>query len=209
MADVFRSFFGLFVSWWGAFLLGALDSSLLFFMPYGIDALVIILAARNEELFWLYPFAAAAGSVVGAAVTFSIGRKVGEVGLERLVPKRRLERIRSRINGSGATPAVAFAVPAIMPPPFPLTPFVLTCGALNVDLWRFLAVFGAVRLIRFGAEAVLATIYGRGILRILESDAFRIVISVFIAIAVIGTIVTIVMLWRRTRVPMHAAPGST
>lgn len=209
MADLFRSFFGLLVSWWGAFLLGALDSSMLFFMPYGIDALVIILAARDEELFWLYPLLATAGSVVGAAVTFWIGRKLGEVGLERLVPKRRLERIRSRINGSGATPAVALAVPAIMPPPFPLTPFVLSCGALNVDLWRFLGIFGAARLIRFGIEAVLATIYGRGILRILESDTFQIVVAVFIAIAVVGTLVTIVMLWRKTHVSMQPAPRST
>lgn len=198
MADLFRSFFGLFVSWWGVFVLGALDSSMLFFMPYGIDALVIILAARDDELFWLYPLLATAGSVVGAAATFWIGRKLGEVGLERLVPKRRLERIRSRISGSGTAPAVAFAVPAMMPPPFPLTPFVLTCGALNVELWRFLSVFGAVRLIRFGAEAVLATLYGRRILRILESDAFQIVISGFIVIAVVGTIVTMVMLWKKT-----------
>jgi membrane protein YqaA with SNARE-associated domain len=209
LADPFRSFFGLLVSWWGALLLGALDSSMLFFMPYGIDALVVILAARDEELFWLYPLLATAGSVVGAAVTFWIGRKLGEVGLERLVPKRRLERIRSRINGSGATPAVALAVPAIMPPPFPLTPFVLSCGALNVDLWRFLGIFGVARLIRFGVEAVLATIYGRGILRILESDTFQIVVAIFIVIAVVGTIVTIVMLWRKTHVPMQPAPRST
>ena len=201
MADLFRSFFGLFVSGWGVFLLGALDSSMLFFMPYGIDALVIILAARNEELFWLYPLLATAGSVVGATATFWIGRKLGEVGLERLVPKHRLERIRSRVNGSGATPAVALALPAIMPPPFPLTPFVLSCGALNVDLWRFLSVFAAMRLLRFGAEAILATIYGRGILRVLESDTFQTVIAVFIAIAAIGTVVTIAMLWKKTHPP--------
>jgi hypothetical protein len=30
-----------FLTWWGAFLLSALDSSLVFFMPFGVDALVI------------------------------------------------------------------------------------------------------------------------------------------------------------------------
>jgi membrane protein YqaA with SNARE-associated domain len=199
--DFFRSRFGLFVSWWGTILLGAFDSSMLFFMPYGIDALVIILAARNEQLFWLYPLLATVGSVAGAATTFWIGRKVGDVGLERFVAKARLERLRQRVNRSGATPAVALAIPAIMPPPFPLTPFVLTCGALGVNPWRFFTIFAGMRLLRFGVEATLATIYGRGILRVLESDRFQMVVAGFIVVAILGTIATIVMLWRNTHAP--------
>ena len=201
MADLFRSLFGAFVSWWGVILLGVVDSSMLFFMPYGIDALVIILAARNQQWFWVYPLLATVGSVGGAAITFWIGRKVGEVGLERFVAKPRLERIRRRVNRSGATPAVALAIPAIMPPPFPLTPFILTCGALKVDALRFFSIFAAMRLVRFGVEAVLATIYGRGILRILESDTFQLVIAGFIVVALIGTAVTAVMLWRSAHEP--------
>jgi membrane protein YqaA with SNARE-associated domain len=199
--EFFRSVFGLFVSWWGILLLGAFDSSMLFFMPYGIDALVIILAARNEQLFWLYPLLATVGSVAGAGMTFWIGRKVGDVGLERLVAKPRLDRLRQRVNRSGATPAVALAVPAVMPPPFPLTPFVLTCGALGVNPWRFFTIFAGMRLIRFGLEAVLATIYGRGILRVLESDGFQMVVVGFIVVAILGTIITVVLLWRNTRSP--------
>ena len=133
--------------------------------------------------FWIYPLLATAGSVPGAAVTFWIGRKAGEVGLERLVPRRRLERFRGRVRDSGA---VALALPAILPPPFPLTPFVLTCGALEVDRWMFFSTFAAMRLIRFGIEAVLARIYGRGILRVLESDNFQMVVIGFIVIAVSG-----------------------
>lgn len=196
--DLFRSLFGVVVSWWGVILLGALDSSMLFFMPYGIDALVIILAARNDQWFWLYPLLGTAGSVAGAAMTFWIGRKIGEVGLERFVAKGRLERIRRKVNRSGATPAVALAVPAIMPPPFPLTAFILSCGALDVNAWRFFGIFAAMRLLRFGAEAILATIYGRGILRVLESDIFQLVIAGFVILALIGTAVTAVMLWRST-----------
>jgi len=90
---------------------------MLFFMPFGIDALVIYLAARDESIFWLYPLLAAAGSVTGAAVTYWIGRKVGEVGLDRLVPERRLNRLKYRVNESGA---IAIAVPAL--PPMPRIP---------------------------------------------------------------------------------------
>jgi membrane protein YqaA with SNARE-associated domain len=191
----FYSIFGFFLTWWGAFLMAALDTSMLFFLPFGVDAVVIFLAARNEELFWLYPLLATAGSLTGAAVTFWIGRKIGDAGLERLLPGKRLERLKCKVNEKGA---VAMAIPALLPPPFPLTPFILTCGALDVHRVRFFATFGVVRLLRFGLEAILARIYGRRVLAVLQSDAFQTVVIGFVVIALTGTIVSAVMLWRST-----------
>ncbi|HEY5617967.1 MAG TPA: VTT domain-containing protein [Vicinamibacterales bacterium] len=135
-------------------------------MPFGVDALVIYLTARDHGLFWLYPLLATAGSVGGAAVMFWIGRKAGDVGLPRLISKDRLERLRARVQKGGA---VAVALPALLPPPFPLTPFVLTCGALKVNPWWFFPTFGLMRLLRFSVGAALALLYGPGILRVLES----------------------------------------
>ena len=198
MSAFFQSFFSFFLTWWGAFLIAALDATMLFFLPFGVDAVVIYLAARDGTLFWLYPLMATLGSLVGAGTTYWIGKKVGEVGLERYVPERRLTRIRSRVRDSGA---VALAVPALMPPPFPLTPFVLTCGALKVNPWRFFGVFGTMRLLRYGTEAGLAVVYGRGILRILQSDVFQMVVGGFVVVAVLGTMMTMVLLWRSTREP--------
>jgi membrane protein YqaA with SNARE-associated domain len=192
------SSFRFFLTWWGAFVFGVLDSSLVFFMPFGIDALVIYLAARDQHLFWMYPLLATAGSLVGAAVTFWIGQKAGEVGLERLVDERRLNRFRDRARNRGA---VAMAIPALLPPPFPLTVFTLTCGALAVNRWLFFGTFGAMRLLRFGVEATLARLYGRGILRVLESDSFQIVVIAFIVVAVVGTIASAVVLWRKAHRP--------
>ena len=191
-----RSLFRFFLTWWGAFLLGALDSSMLFFLPFGIDTVVIYLAARNRDFFWIYPLLATAGSMAGAAVTYWIGVQVGEHGLGRFVPEKRLERLRCKVKDSGA---IALALPALMPPPFPLTPFILTCGALAVDRWRFFLTFGSVRLVRFGIEALLARRYGRGILRVLQSDSFQMVIVGFIVLAVGGTIVSAILLWKSTR----------
>ena len=187
-----------FLTWWGAYLLGALDTTMLFFLPFGIDALVIYLAARDGMFFWIYPMLATAGSITGAAVTYWIGRKFGEMGLEQFVPARRLERFRARVQKQGA---VAMASAAVLPPPFPLTPFVLTCGALEVDRWIFFGTFAAMRLIRFGSEAALARLYGRGVLRVIESDSFQAVIIGFIVVAIIGTAISGAMLWRSTRQP--------
>jgi membrane protein YqaA with SNARE-associated domain len=191
------------MTWWGALILGALDSSLVFFMPFGIDAVVIYLAARDERLFWIYPLVATAGSIAGAAITFWIGYKIGEAGLDRLVSLRRLERLRGRVRTSGA---LALAIPALLPPPFPLTPFILTCGALQVSRRVFFPAFALMRLLRFSAGAALARVYGRGIIRIVESDVFQIVIVGFIVIAVTGTLVSAVLLWRGTHTrPVPAA----
>jgi membrane protein YqaA with SNARE-associated domain len=188
-------FLGVFLTWWGPLVLGALDASPVVFMPFGVDALVIYLAARNESLFWLYPLLATAGSVAGAAMTFWIGHKAGEVGLDRFVSRRNIDRLRGRIRDKGA---MALALPAILPPPFPLTAVVMTCGALKVNARRFFSTFAAMRLLRFSIGAVLARMYGRGILQILESDRFRMVVIAFVVIAVLGTIVSAVIVWRNT-----------
>src|SRR4026209_1083197 len=135
----------------------------------------------------MYPLLATAGSVAGAAVTYWVGHKGGELGLKRLIGGGRLERFRQRVQKGGA---IAMAIPALLPPPFPLTPFVLTCGALMANRWIFFPTFAAMRLIRFGSEAALARIYGRGVLRLLESDTFQRVIVGFIVVAVVGTLLS-------------------
>jgi membrane protein YqaA with SNARE-associated domain len=196
MRALFYSLLGYFLSPFGVLLMGALDSSLVFFLPLGIDFVVIIVAARKPELFWLYAILATIGSVIGAAVTFWIGRKVGEVGLSRLVKPGRLKRIEHRVRDKAA---VSVGALAIIPPPFPFTAFVLASGALKANAWSFLVTLAGVRLLRFMIEAALAAHYGRGILAWMKSPTFTIVISVMIALAVIGTVISGIAVYRSTK----------
>ena len=153
----------------------ALDGTLFFSLPFGIDAVVIILSARLHGTAWIVPLLATAGSVTGAALTFWMGVKIGEAGLERYVPQRRLEKIRQRIRGSGA---VALAALSIIPPPFPFTPFVLAAGALDVRSVTFFTTFFVCRLIRFGVEAAVWPWCGRArVLRCIDSRLFRLSIA--------------------------------
>jgi membrane protein YqaA with SNARE-associated domain len=193
---------GTFTSPVGIFILAALDSTLFFSLPFGLDAAVIIMAARSTTLAWIVPFVATAGSAAGAAFTFWMGYKIGEAGLERYVPPKRLASIRKRINSSGA---VAFAVVDLLPPPFPFTPVVLAAGALEVSPTIFFLTLVVTRAVRFGVEAALAVRFGRRILSWLESDLVQNVIFAVIVLAVVLTIYAIVRLVRSSRPASRSA----
>src|SRR3977135_2314292 len=146
----------LFASPIGIVVLAALDSTLFFSLPFGIDAAVIILAARLRELWWVVPLLATCGSVAGAALTFWMGVKGGEQGLVRWVRPKRLRQIRQRVRNNGA---IALAVLDLIPPPFPFTPFVLAAGALEVKARTFFITLVVCRLFRFALEAAPARVH--------------------------------------------------
>jgi membrane protein YqaA with SNARE-associated domain len=188
--------FGGLMNWWGIWLIAALDSTMVFFLPLAIDIAVIVLASRSRDLFWVYPIIASVGSICGAAVTYYIGRRVGEVGLERFISASRLTRIRKKIKSKGA---VAIAILDLVPPPFPFTPFILAAGALKVSTYRFFITLFIARLFRFGAESVLAFFYGRQIVRWFQSDTFEYVAWFLFCVAMLGTTLAVIQLIRSTR----------
>lgn len=170
-------------------------------VPFGSDALVIVLAAKYRELFWLFPPLMAIGSLVAAALTYWIGRSAGHIALPRLVSPRHLERIKVRLAKADVG---SVAAAAVLPPPFPLTPFILTYGALDLDRGRFFLVFGVMRLVRFGAEAVLARHYGEHVLNALQAASVpRSVIAIVLA-AILATTAAVALRWRRTRLLARA-----
>jgi membrane protein YqaA with SNARE-associated domain len=198
MRSFFYSLLGYFLTPAGLLVMGALDSSLIFFLPLGIDFAVIVLSARQPQLFWVYALLATAGSVLGAAVTFWIGRKVGEHGLTRLMTPRRLERVQNRVAHHAGFGVAALG---IIPPPFPFTAFVLASGAFGGHAWTFFTTLATVRLARFLAEAGLAAVYGRRILGWMKSTTFEVIIGALILLVITGTIVSGVAVYRSTRRP--------
>jgi uncharacterized membrane protein YdjX (TVP38/TMEM64 family) len=130
-----------------------------------------------------------------------MGVKIGEQGLDRWVPAKRLARIRARVRTRGA---VALAVLDLIPPPFPFTPFVLAAGALEVKPRTFFGTLTVCRMLRFGLEAALAATYGRRILALLDSDLFHDIVMFFVAIAIPLTVLSMVQIVRATRKPATA-----
>jgi membrane protein YqaA with SNARE-associated domain len=182
----------------GVVVLAALDSTVFFSLPFGIDAAVILLAAQLHGLWWTVPLLATIGSVGGAWLTFWMGRKIGERGLERFVSPKRLKRIQHKIRTSGT---VALAALDLIPPPFPFTPFILAAGALEVRSQTFFVTLTVCRILRFGLEAALAAVYGRRIVGWINSDLFHDIVSGCIVIAIVLTTLSIVRIVRSTRRP--------
>ena len=196
LRSFFLSIFGSLMSWWGLAIIAALDSTLIVVIPLAVDIAVIVLTSRSRDLVWLYPIIAALGSVGGAAVTFYIGRRVGEPGLEHFVSKGRMDRIRKRIEEKGA---VALAVLDLLPPPFPFTACILAAGALEVRPSIFFTTLVLTRLLRFGVEATLAFFYGRQIIGWLESTTFEYIGIGLFVFAIVATAIGAIQLVRKTR----------
>jgi membrane protein YqaA with SNARE-associated domain len=145
----------------GQILLGLVDSSVIP-TPGGLDALTVVLAASNPGLWWLYAIAATVGSVIGAYLTYKIGVEGGREALETRVPPKDLKRIYSLSEKYGFG---AILVPAILPPPVPLSPFLIAAGAMDVPKHKFLTAFSLGRFLRYGTVAYLGKLYGRHLLR--------------------------------------------
>jgi len=191
----FFAFLGYFLTLPGIVVMGVLDASMVFFLPLGIDFIVILMTARKPEWFWLYAVLATIGSLIGAAGTYWVGKKAGEKGLSRFVSERRLNHVKRRVNRG----VVVVAGLALIPPPFPFTPFVLAGGALGLNAWSFFGALAIARLFRFGVEATLAHRYGTQIVRWMNTPTFQAVVGVFIALAVVGTIVSAVIVVRGSK----------
>jgi len=123
---------------------------------------------------------------------------MGEKGLDRYAPPRRLKKIRNRIRKTGAVLLAAFD---LIPPPFPFTLLVLAAGALEVKASTFFITLGVCRLVRFGSEALLAVIYGQELLRRFDSEMFHDDVAIAIVLAVALTVLSMLRFVRATRSP--------
>ena len=167
----------------GLLLMSALDSSFLV-LPFGNDLLLIALvSSHRDSLIWIaYVVVSALGSVVGVFFVDLIMRKAGETGLERFVSRKRIDKLKAKLeNKAGITVFIA----TLIPPPFPFTPAVMTASALQSPRGKLLIAVFLGRLLRFGIEAVLALYFGRQLIAFMDSDVVTYIVYALIGIAVV------------------------
>jgi membrane protein YqaA with SNARE-associated domain len=172
-------------------------------LPGSTDLLLLWLVSHHGDP-WLLAGSAIAGSVLGGYSCWSTGRKGGEAALQRYVRARLLKRI-SRWMEEHAILSVF--LPSVLPPPIPLSPFLLAAGALGISAKRFLIVFSAARCLRYSVVAWLGVTYGRKMVRLWSATLEKWsapLLWLFVAMVVVGIALGI---WKLRTQPKSALVG--
>jgi membrane protein YqaA with SNARE-associated domain len=163
----------------GLILLGLLDSSLLP-LPGSMDVLTIVLAARQGHLWFYYAIMATIGAVLGGYVTYRLARRGGKESFERRFPRRVVDKVYKVFERFGFG---AIAIPAFLPPPFPMVPFLLSAGAMQYPARKFLLALTLGRLARYTVLSYLAARYGRRIIAFIAAHGHPVILAVLGVIA--------------------------
>ncbi|MDP9038641.1 MAG: VTT domain-containing protein [Acidobacteriota bacterium] len=147
----------------GLFLVSIVDSS---FVPLPVpgvtDLLIVVMAAQHANLFLLVGLATA-GSALGGFLSYKVGHSGGLAFVEKHVPKRIFRRVTRWMETHAI---LSVALPAVLPPPMPLSPFVLAAGALNMSQKKFLSAFTISRAVRHAAAAAIGIHWGPSVLHL-------------------------------------------
>ncbi len=150
-----------------------------------MDVLTIFLSARNEQLWLYYALMATFGSVAGGFVTYRLARKGGNETLARRFPPKTLDKVYKRFERWGLG---AIAIPALLPPPVPMLPFLFAAGAMQYPMRKFLFALTVGRIVRYTLLAFLAARYGRQILAFISQHAHP---ALFIVVGLIATVAAV------------------
>jgi membrane protein YqaA with SNARE-associated domain len=177
----------------GLFFISIVDSS---FVPLPIpgvtDIMLVLLAAQKTN--WILLVAlSTAGSAVGGFFSYQVGHAGGMAFLEKHVPARIFKRVCGWMQDHAI---LAVALPAILPPPMPLSPFVLAAGALNMSRSKFMWTFTISRAIRHAIAVFLGIYYGRHILRIWNAFSEKWATSFLIVVWTVILVGCAVAFWR-------------
>jgi membrane protein YqaA with SNARE-associated domain len=158
--------------------LGLLDSSLIP-VPGILDVAAIVLSARQEQLWLYYGLMATAGSVAGGFLTYRLARKGGKEALNRKFSRRKVSKVCEIFGRWGFA---AIAIPALLPPPVPMVPFLLAAGAMQYPARKFLAALTLGRISRYLILAYLAARYGRQIIVFLAEHGHPVVVGIILVL---------------------------
>jgi membrane protein YqaA with SNARE-associated domain len=173
--------------------LGLLDNSVVP-LPGSMDVATILLAARDKSLWFYYAAMATIGSVIGGYLTYRLARKGGKEALGKRFPKQKVQMVLKTFQRWGFA---AIAVPALLPPPVPIVPFLIAAGAMQYSRAKFLLALATGRLLRYAILAFLAATYGRQIISLFSRHAYTVL---FVAIGVgVATVIAILLLRRRRK----------
>ncbi len=147
----------------GLFVISSVDSSFIPLPIPGVTDIMIVVYAANKANVVLLVAIATAGSAAGGLFSHAVGQAGGMKFLEKNVPQKILKRVTVWMESHAI---LAVALPALLPPPAPLSPFVLAAGALHMSRRKFMTAFTISRFVRHSIAAWLGVRYGREVVHI-------------------------------------------
>jgi membrane protein YqaA with SNARE-associated domain len=189
--DALRFFFHLGLV--GLFFISAVDSSFVPLPIPGVTDIMIIFYAAGKENVVLLVLIATLGSATGGFISHAVGQAGGMAFLEKHVPRRILKRVTSWMEGHAI---LAVSLPALLPPPMPLSPFVLAAGAVRMKRKKFMIAFTFSRLVRHSIAAWLGVHYGRAVLRFWRHFSAQWGTPILIGLWSFILIFTAIAIWR-------------
>ncbi len=185
----------------GLFIITAIDASYLV-IPITNDLLMILLVAHHNMRLPYYALMAAFGSMAGAFTIDVVFRKGGRK-IERLVPRKRFEYVRGRMENRAG---LVLGISAMMPPPFPMKPAVAAASALQYPRRKMYTIIGITRFFRYGAIGLIGVFFSKQIVAFMESPTLSYVMYFLIGIAVLGSGFAV---WRWVRESRQQPGGGT
>ncbi|HWB98742.1 MAG TPA: VTT domain-containing protein [Bryobacteraceae bacterium] len=181
---------------WGILLLAFIDSAGIP-VAMGMDALVVLIAAKAPEQAYLGAAMAVLGSLVGNVFLFTASRKGGSKLLQDPPEPGNPQRFRAWFQRYGlATVFIPALVPVI---PLPLKVFVISAGVFRTSLRSFLSVILVARVIRYFGEAWLGVRVGMESTSYLREHVWTMTGAAVGLVAVTIVVLRLNERWRRSR----------
>jgi membrane protein YqaA with SNARE-associated domain len=180
-------------------IISAIDSSFVPLPIPGVTDIMIILYAAGKANVFLLVGLATLGSAVGGFLSHAAGRAGGMAFLEKHVPERFLKPISSWMENHAI---LAVALPALLPPPMPLSPFVLIAGAVHMTRKKFMTAFVISRFLRHSLAAWIGIHYGRHVLRLWNQFSAKwgaTILTVIWSVIIVFVVIAIWKLYQTSR----------
>lgn len=177
----------------GLVLISIVNSSFVPLPIPGVTDILVILYAANHENPILLVFLATLGSTLGGFLSYQLAQIGGVAFLEKHVPKRYLNPVHRWVESHAI---LSVALPAILPPPLPLAPFILVAGAVKMDRRKFMTAFTLSRFARHVIAVWLGVRYGRHVLHLWNQFSERWADAILIAFWSVTILFTAIGIWK-------------
>jgi membrane protein YqaA with SNARE-associated domain len=190
----------------GLFLVSAVDSSFVPLPIPGVTDIMLILYAAGHTNPILLVAIATTGSALGGFLSHAAGQAGGMAFLQKHVPAGILTRVTTWMEKHAI---LSVSLPALLPPPMPLSPFVLAAGAVHMSRKKFMWAFTISRFVRHCIAIWIGIRYGHQFLHLWSRFSDKWATTILISIWTIILLSLAFAIWKlvRSSQEIHLTPG--